>query len=463
MPVDQVIISYRRCRSFINVLLLRSMNLFQPVLVKSPSEKLVVSANGICWTEQNLEYRIMVSEFFDIAIRNEYGEVPYTLVEKEGNNLACGLSLRRIRHLALDERTVHVEQGDLLLRIDPTTPCSLHCSNCANKVIGESQYLRIREVPMTTMIPQNYFCARSKLAVYPTEEELFYGLNYLVISIGLLGIGVTTNQDHGSIQCSRCKQLVGEYLGRRVAVQLYADALRLVTTDSPFEFKEIFGHITPTQMMIRLMHDADPFNMEKTRLFLKTVRPDGQLQHLHLHVDSNQIHILRSELDNSDQEIKSKADLATEEDTSSESDFDMMLSDSSSSSINPQTGDDSINRIDPIPKPEAAEPQKSVKYLKLRGFCGFRLKYLFSGSDADLNENYDATSSWRDQGIRELRISYSMMVDLMSEFNAYERVAAALEMNPPPIKSTYPRLTYIIFEPDEEFYARQEQITKIAG
>jgi len=56
-----------------------------------------------------------------------------------------------------------------------------------------------------------------------------------------------------------------------------------------------------------------------------------------------------------------------------------------------------------------------------------------------------------------------MMVDLMSEFNAYERVAAALEMNPPPIKATYPRLTYIIFEPDEEFYARQEQITKIAG
>ncbi|XP_016959957.1 uncharacterized protein LOC108031232 [Drosophila biarmipes] len=461
MPLDQVIISYRRSRNFINVLLLRSMNLFQPVLGESPSEKLIVSANGICWREQNLEYRILVNDFFDIATRNEDGEVPFNLVEKEGNNLAFGLALRRIPHRALDERTVSVDKGELLLRINPFTRCSLHCGNCANKVVGERQYLQIREIPMTTMMPQNYFCARNKLPVYPTEEELFYGLNYLVVSTDLLGIGVTTTEGHRCIQCSRCQQPVGEYLGRDVAAQLFADALRLVTTESPFEFKEIFGHITPTQMMIRLLHDAYPISMEKTRLLLKTVRPDGQLQYLYLQVDTKQLHILRSELDTSDLEMNSTAQLPMEDDTSSESDLDMVLSDTSSSSINPQTGDDLMDRSDPLPKPEAAEPQKSVKYLNLRGFGGFRLKYLFSASDEELNESDNVTSSWCDQGSRMIRISYSMMVDLMTEFNAHERVAAALEMNSPPTKSRQPRLTYVIFEPDEEFYARQEQFAKI--
>nr|XP_017000320.2 LOW QUALITY PROTEIN: uncharacterized protein LOC108059506 [Drosophila takahashii] len=467
MPVDQVIISYMRSRNWINVLLLRSMNLFQPVLVESPSEKIEVSANGFSWSEQNLEYRILVNEFFEIVTKTDDGEVPYSFVEMQGNNLVFGLALRRIKHRVLDQRTCDVEQGDLLLRINPFTPCCLHCSNCANLVMEQRQFHRIQEVAMTTMQPQNYFCARNRVPVYPTEEELFFGLNYLVISPDLLGIGVTTTPDHRLIECSRCKQCVGEYLGRDVAVQLYADALRLVSGDSPFGFEEIFGHVTPTQLMMRLLHDAEPISPEKTRLFLKAVRPDGQLQYLHLQVDTKQVHILRSELlDTSDLDRKSAGLDAPpmEADTSSESDFEMRLSDTSSSSINPPTGDDSMDPLDSsLPKPKAAAPQKSVQYIQLRGFRGCRLKYLFSGEDQDLIENEDITTTWLDEGTQVLRISYGMMVDLMGELNANEHLAAALEKVSPPIKSRHPRLSYLIYEADEDFYARQEQITKLAG
>ncbi|KAH8357095.1 hypothetical protein KR084_001841 [Drosophila pseudotakahashii] len=462
MPVDQVIISYMRSRNWINVLLLRSMNLFQPVLVESPSEKIEVRVNGFCWSEQNLEYRIVVNDFFEIATKTEDGEVPYSYVEMQGNNLVFGLALKRIKHRVLDQRTVDVEQGDLPLRINPFTPYCLHCSNCANLIIERRQFHRIQEVGMTTVQPQNYFCARNRVPVYPTEEELFFGLNYLVICPDLLGIGDTTTQDRRGIECSRCKQSVGEYLGKDVAVQLYADALRLVSGDSPFGFEEIFGHVTPTQLMIRLLHDAEPISPEKTRLFLKAVRPDGQLQYLHLLVDTKQVHILRSELDTSDLDRKSGGldALPMEADTSSESDFEMRLSDTSGSSINPPTGDDSM---DSLPKPKVAAPQKSVKYVQLRGFRGCRLKYLFSGDDHDLIENEDITSTWHDEGTLVHRISYAMMVDLMSELNANEHLAAALEKMSPPIKSRHPRLSFLIYEADEDFYARQEQITKTVG
>ncbi|EDV49398.1 uncharacterized protein LOC6553983 [Drosophila erecta] len=455
MPLDQVVITYVRSSSWINVLLLRSMNLFQPVLVESPSvsELIEVSPNGFCWYEQNVEYRIMVNEVFDIGTKTNGGSV----VEMQGSHVSFGLVLRRIRHRVLDELTINVKQGELPLRISPDVPCSLHCSNCANEIIGQRQYDQIREVPMTTMKPHNYFCPRN---VYPSEEELYYGLNYLVVCFEVLGNGVTTTRGRRRVLCSRCKQCVGEIIGRDVGVQLYADTLRLVTSDSALEFKEIFGHVTPTQIMKRLMNDADTFDLEQTGLFLKAVRPDGQLQLLHMQMDTKQMHILRSELDVSDI-VKPSADLSTEVDTSSESDMDMNLSDSSSSNSSaPETGNDKI-ATPPRPTTPKGTPPKTVQYVRMRGFRGCRVTYLFSGSDSDLIENHEVSMTWRER-TRLLHISYTMMADLLGELNANENMLASLEKTSPPVKTYNPRHSYIIFEPDEEFYARQERFARIS-
>ncbi|XP_017120498.1 uncharacterized protein LOC108141563 [Drosophila elegans] len=466
MPVDQVVISYIRHRNWMNVLLLRSMNLYKEVLGEGPTEKIEVSPNGICWSEQNLEYRIMVDKFFDIQVKTEQDEPPYSLVEVQNNNLAFGLGLRRIRHRMVEQLTVDVEQANLIQRIEPLTPYSFHCSNCANELIERRQYLQVKEVPLSTMKPQNYFCARYRTPVYPKEDELFFGLNYLVISIQLLGNGVTSTQGRRRLECSRCKQSVGEFLGKDVAVQLYADAIRLVAGDSPvFEFKEIFGHVTATQMMLRLLHDADPTNPEKTRLFLKAVRPDGQLHYLLLQVDTREMHILRSELDTSEEagHLESAKALPMEADTSSESDFEMSISDVSSSSIStitssPQTGIEERS----LSKPKTAEgiAPKSVRYVELRGYRGCRVKFLFSGTDHDLTENNEIFTAWRNDGCHMLRISYAMMAELIGELHANENLVAVLEMIPPPSKSDKPRLSYIIYEKDEEFYARQQKFTK---
>ncbi|XP_017076787.2 uncharacterized protein LOC108111744 [Drosophila eugracilis] len=447
MPIDQVFISYLRNSNWINVLLLRSMNLFRPVLVGSPKELLEVTPNGIVWIENNLEYRIMLNEYFDITTKTEDGLIPFSHAEILGNNLAFGLGLRRIRHPALNHHTIEVEQTDLPLNINTYTVCSMHCCNCANEIIEPRQYHQIQEIPRTTMKPQNYFCARNRVPVYPMDDELYYGLNYLVISTEILGNGIKTMRGRRRIMCSLCKQFVGEFLGRDVAVQLYADALRLVTEDKPVNFKDIFGHVTATQILLRLLHDADPNGPEKSRLFLKAIRPDGQLQYLHLHIDTNQVHILRSELDTSE-DLKPVEELAIEADTSSDSDFEIILSDSSTSSSN--------STKSKVADVETAEP--TVQYIHLRGFRGYRLRYIFSENDQELNQNYEITRTWFDEGSRILRISYLMMSELITELKANEHVAAFLEKTLPPQKSEHPRLSYILFEPDEDFYARHEQI-----
>ncbi|XP_039491939.1 uncharacterized protein LOC120451978 [Drosophila santomea] len=461
MPLDQVIIAYMHSNNWINVLLLRSINLYQPVLVESSSvsELIEVSPNGISWHEQNVEYRIMVNEYFNIATKTNGGEVPYSLVEMQGNHVSFGLVLRRIRHRVLDELTIEVEQGQLPLRISPHMPCSLHCSNCANEIIGQRQYDRIQEVPMTTMKPHQFFCSRTGIPVYPSEEELYYGLNYLVVCPELMGNGVITTRGRRRVQCSRCKQCVGEIIARDVCVQLYADALRFVTSDSALELKEIFGHVTPTQVMMRLMNDAETYCVDQSRLFLKAVRPDGQLQLLHMQVDTKQMHILRSDLDVSD-DVKPSADLPPEADTSSESDLDMNLSDTSSSNSVPQTGIDEM-ATPPRPTTPKGSPPKAVQYVRMRGFRGWCVKYLFSGNDRDLIENHDVIVTWRER-TRLLHISYTMMTDLLGEFNANENLLASLEKMSPPVKTDHPRHSCIIFEPDEEFYARQERFARIS-
>ncbi|KAH8306446.1 hypothetical protein KR018_011539 [Drosophila ironensis] len=450
MPLDQVYIALLRNRNWIRVVLLRSVNLFQPETTSSyPSEMVEVKSNGITWFEKHLEYRIELSRFFKIAVKTEEGEPIFAIAETVDNNVRFGLALNDINHREL---VCDVDLGALRIHIQPTTTFSLHCSNCSCEVMPRRKFRHVLPVPATTMRPQNYFCGR-KGSVYPREDQLFYGLNHLVVCPQVIVPKFKYRRGHRRLQCPRCLQDLGEILGYNVAAQLNADTLRLLQWDgeSASHFSDIFGHVTATQMMVRLLHDADPVNMMKARIFLKAVRPDGQLHYLQLLVDTHQLKILRSELIPESTWPSSSEEGATE--SSSESDFCLMSSDSSDDS--PQHAD---NLRPPLPiRAPPPRPPKLVTYVGVRRYRACRIKYLVSASDSELATNHDMFMLWRREGTRMLRISYTMMAELIGELNANEHMAAALEELPTPRNSKLPRLSYIILEPDDEFYNRQQQ------
>ncbi|KAH8288890.1 hypothetical protein KR054_011523 [Drosophila jambulina] len=481
MPVDQVIICYLHKRNCINVLLLRSFDLFKVgTLTKTPCEMIQVAPNGISFSEQNLEYRILLDEFFELTIKSEDGEPLYGMGDLRANNVAFGLYLQRVNLRMLEQHTVDVKLGELPLRITSTAPCSFHCSNCANEVIRSQQYLRIQPVPVITMQPQSFFCGRHKIPVYPKEDQLFYGLNYVVICFLLLGNGVIRSWGRRHLECSRCRQVVGEVLGKDVAIQLHADALRVMTVgagaNSPVKFREIYGHVTATQLMIRLLHDAEPISPDKTRIFLKAVRPDGQLHFLQMLVDTHQLHVLRSQLPAPKELEHSKDDQKSPEernspalsDTSSEGDLEIKNSDTSSTSISSGFQDAEVDTVRPQATPCSASDSSQVlqatdgvskptiSYVELRGFRGFRIRFLFSGTDQEMADNQEVLDQWHDEGAHELRVSYPMIMELLAELIANENIVTALEKLPAPTKTNYPRLSYVVYETDKDFYDRQQ-------
>ncbi|KPU79452.1 uncharacterized protein Dana_GF26877, isoform B [Drosophila ananassae] len=456
MPLDQVFVGLLRNRSWVNILLMRSLNLYQlNTLDRNPTEVIEVSTNGFSWNEQNLEYRVELDKFFEIGVKTDEGEPLFAQGEMQANNVIFGAALRRLNHRMM---APEIELGELRIHIKPSISCSIHCSNCSNEVITSRDFAQVKPVPITTMKPQNYFCGRCKVPIYPREDQLFYGLNYLVVNPKVIGPGVTYTRGQRRLQCSRCLQCLGDVLGLDVAVQLHADALRVLQwdKDKPIQFAEIFGHVTVTQLMLRLLHDAEPVNLEKTRIFLRALRPDGQLQYLQLLVDKRQVQLLRSPLAPENESLPRRR-VASETESSSESDFDISSSDRSNPAFSPTPGDEEIVR--PVAKRKIVRerPVKVVKYVGIRGYRACRLKYLFSGNDRELSDNHELILQWREEGCRLLRVSYSMMAEILAELNANEHIVAALEKLPPPVKTDQPRLSYIIYETDDEFYGKQKK------
>ncbi|KAH8265593.1 hypothetical protein KR038_011335 [Drosophila bunnanda] len=473
MPIDQVVISYLRQRNYINVLLFRSFDLLKPGTLAGPGGELIkVAPNGVTYTERNLEYRIVLDDFFQLAVSTEDSDPYYGGALLRDNNVSFGLFVQNVNVRMLEELTIEVKLRELPLRITSMEPCSLHCSNCANEVIRRQQYLRIQPVPVITMRPHSFFCGRHQIPVYPQEDQLFYGLNYVVICFLMMGSGVIRTWRRRRLECSRCRQVVGDVLRQDVAIRLYADALRVMTDgadglQSPAKVREIFGHVTATQLMMRLLHDAELLNPDKTRLLLKAVRPDGQVHYLQMMVDTQQMYLLRTEMPAlKEQGILSRDEPKSPEqsDTSSEGDVEAKNSDTSCSSINSGAQEASPGGNSPnaganspqVFQPPEDVPKRIISYANLRGFRGLRIKFLFTGSDQDMVDNQEILEQWFNKGAREIRISYPMLMELLAELKANENMVVALEKQSNPISTNYPRVSYIVYETDQDFYARQQ-------
>ncbi|XP_030381987.1 uncharacterized protein LOC115629626 [Scaptodrosophila lebanonensis] len=446
MPLDHIVISMMRSNKWINVLMLNSG--------ESRNKVINVSANGIRWIERNCEQRLLLSEYFLINTEGvnspgggtggeaggssgssvnpgntassendscNVSNVRY-LRSPEGDATLLGLSLQCVDDEALNNNTVEVGINPLQLRFDENTPIALHCGHCATELVPMRRYGPVA-IPVCTMEAASYFCPKNKTPLIPSENEIFYGLNHIVINPRLFEGCVTQNRMH--VHCNSCLQQLGDILGDGVALQLWADTLcigRLNADGTPSQYlMELFRPVTSVQLMLRLLHDAVPISFEQTRLFLKTVRPDGQLLYLLLLIDTHQIHLLRSKL--------------------------ALTSDLHGPQQQPRA---LIYHVE----------GHSIQDIELNGYKGCRINYQTFFSDEELKANHDLISLWQEMGTPMLRISHKMMVELVSDLNMNERLVMNLEKLSPADMDG--RTSYLIYELDSEIFEKK-QLQNMSG
>ncbi|XP_022213435.2 uncharacterized protein LOC111068337 [Drosophila obscura] len=470
MPLDQVVALFVPNSNFLNVVLVKSLDLYKPGTINREVEvveNIVINPNIICWSEKKIQHRIIVGEYFEFVTRFglEDRDPVYTQSLKFSDCISFNLKLHEINLELLMRQTLKVDIMDLRINLVANKPFSLHCSNCATELIQMRTYRIIDPLPMYTKRVPRDFWDSLELRNISYSEQIYYGLNQIVMSANHIQFDTKMIycRKRRRVLCPGCPRVLGTFLPR--AVCLHADALRIGTRASPaarLEFNELFGHITPTQLMLRLMQDT-----EMSRMFLKCVRPDGQMHYMLLVPEMKKIQFLLSK-----PSLFSKIDMKPldfmDADTSSESDDS---SDSSNESCSSSTDEDSPNSIDnpgstPIPSPiksmdHARRPnttRKSIEHVFLTPYNGYNVKYIFASTDSELCDLKDTIHDWRDNNVRSLRISYAMMIELVSELNANEHIAAALGNLAPPCRSLEPRSSHIIFESDEEFYDTQQQL-----
>lgn len=450
-----IVISLMRTSKWINVLMVNTPGKVEDVGEDNPQRqqqqqrderRIDVRPNGIRWIEPGFEQFTPLGKFFEINASPESG---ITINKDLQNAMAMKLSLHTINDEALDRKTKEVRIKDLRLLWNESMACALHCSHCQKELVAVQRFSRIRPMPICTMMPHKYFCPKDKGAC-PTlaEGELYYALNYIVISPKILGRRVIRNKGH--IHCGRCLQLVGESLGESMAVQMYVDTLSLALKHRnkmqlPMDkLEQHFERLTVSQLMLHLLHDAVPISEEKTRLFLKTVRPDGQLHYMLLLVDTKQLHLLRSVMsrtpvvssDSSSESGSGNSNMSTSDDDDVE-DEDAMEDANDDQDNEPQ---EKRQRLDNNNRP--------VQVMQMQGYRGCRVNYRIFLSDEELAAHDDLIEKWRSEGTPLLRISYKMMMSLLHELKSNELLVATLEGSGGNIKGAL--TSYIIYVPDED-------------
>lgn len=414
MPLDLIVISLMRTSKWINVLMVSS-----PDDDSTNPKQIDVTANGIRWIERDFEQFTPLGNFFKM---NTNPEVGLNVDLDTDTETTMKISLLNINDEALEKQTVNVAIQGVKLNLNESMTCGLKCSNCYNDLVHTHRFSCIKRMSIYTQKPRKYFCSKTTLS----EGELYYALNYIIISQKILGKQVIRNREH--LHCRRCLQLVGESLEDQTAVQLYVDTLWVSSrkqdevgmTEGQLEL--LFDHLTVTQLMLHLLHDAVPISEDKTRLFLKTVRSDGQLHYMLLLVDTTQLHLLSSQPSLSEH-FKINCNL---------------------------NDDNKYDEEEQKSKHHRLVEVKPVHEIEVRGFRGCRISYHIFSSDEQLAENDDLIDQWRNEGTPMLRISYAMMMDLHRELKINEALVSKMEGTPTDIDEKEGRTSYIIYKPDEK-------------
>ncbi|KAH8311439.1 hypothetical protein KR044_006324, partial [Drosophila immigrans] len=381
MSPELIVISLMRTCKWINVLMPNSQ-----YVARAKQRKIEVTSNGIRWTEEGFELFTPLFKFFKINSNPNEG-----LAMKKTMNDATvlKLSVRNINEEALEEQTTIVPIERLKLHLDESMTFGLQCSNCHNNLMAPRRFNFIIPFPIFTMDPRKLFCGNGNSAPILSDGELYYALNLIVISPRILGQGVIRNREQ--LHCRRCLQLLGESLGGQAAVKLYVDTLWVISQENR-RLEQLFEQLSVTQLMFHLLHNAVPISQEQRRLFLKSVRPDGQLHYMLLLVNSHPLHLLRSNLSLSE-----------------------MFSIDESDGLHSQS------------KRQRLTTKKPVHEVKVTGFRGCRINYQIFCNDEQLSDNCELFEKWLAEGTPMLRISHTMMMDLLQELKMNESLAAKVE------------------------------------
>ncbi|KAM8705595.1 hypothetical protein ACLKA7_009972 [Drosophila subpalustris] len=428
MPLELIVISLMRTSKWINVLMVNS-----PEDDVTKPRRIDVTSNGIRWIEQDFEQFTPLGKFFEINTNPEEGLSVDTETDSE---TAMKISLLNINDEALERQTVNVEIVGVHLQLTEFMACGLQCSNCYKDLVDIRRFKCIKPLPIYTLKPRKYFCSSDKNPTAPSEGDLYYALNYIVISPKILDKSIVRNGEH--LHCSRCLQLVGESLDEESAAQLYVDTLwvssRREDKVAPPEgrLEHLFDQLPVSQLMLHLLHDAVPISEEKTRLFLKAVRSDGQLHYMLLLVDTSQLHLLRSKLSLSEH-LHEKSVHREDDGSSGESEEGEEREADSKGS----------DEVEPESKRQRLSDVRPVHEVKVKGFRGCRVSYHIFFSDEQLAANDELIEQWQLEGTPMLRISYAMMMDLYRELKINETLVAKMERSVPDVKEGL--TSYIIY------------------
>ncbi|XP_017145207.1 uncharacterized protein LOC108157591 [Drosophila miranda] len=465
MPLDQVI-SELVGSNCLSVVLVKSLDLFKPGTISSDNENeeviknIEISTSAIFWIEKNTQHRIVLGEYFNIENVNETKVLIDCIFLKL---MLCEVNLERLM-----KQAVRVGIKCLRINLVANKPFSLHCSNCAIELSQMRAYRLVAPLPGLNMrLPRDIWDSLEVKNI-AHFDQIYYGPNQIVMSANHIKFDTKMIYcpRRRRVECPGCSRVLGTFLSK--AVCLHADALRMgtrVSPAAPLDFNELLGHITPTQLMLRLLK-----HVYKSRLFLKTVRPDGQIHYLLLMTELKKLTFLRSKLSLSSKLDPTPVnfpdgDTSSEYEDSTESSSDDSIMSSSSTSIDK----DSPNTVDltsstprtPRKMFENNITNKPINYVYLTPYNGCRVEYIFASNDSELRDIHSTVDNWRDNNMRSLRISYSMMIDLVSELNANAHIEAALQNLMPPFRSQEQRSSHIIFETDEEFYATQQKLDEV--
>lgn len=237
-----------------------------------------------------------------------------------GNHISFRFNYTQIDLDALDGSAVQVPMAPLLLSCRENEAITLTCRDCRAELVEERTYRRLREFPSCVVDPSEFFChnhggtgcgSEAKVptlpSLVPAPTDLFYGLNYVVVSINRdQNPSILNRDDH--LYCKRCMRYLGVALFNGAAARLWADAVRWLpgqeggagdggaTAVVPRHF---FQSSSMTQLVKRLLYSLWPqplpqLCLSTSRAVLVTSLPSCRRhQYMFIHVVESQLRVLR--------------------------------------------------------------------------------------------------------------------------------------------------------------------------
>ncbi|XP_052857999.1 LOW QUALITY PROTEIN: uncharacterized protein LOC128265826 [Drosophila gunungcola] len=224
-----------------------------------------------------------------------------------GSHISFRFNYNQIDLAAVDGGSVEVPLAPLLLSCRDDEAMSINCRDCRAELVEARAYRRLREFPSCVVDPSEFFChshqghgckTTQPPSLVPGEADLFYGLNYVVISLNAGNPHILTREDH--LYCQRCMRFLGQTMFNGAAARLWADAVRWLPAGArqPAPERHFFQSSTLTQLVKRLLHSLWPqplpqLCLSTSRALLVTSLPSRRHQYMFLHVVESQLRVLR--------------------------------------------------------------------------------------------------------------------------------------------------------------------------